>query len=79
MKKVRILKMKNSYPQWNKINHLISSDSHPPATANKAIHCFKLGGLQNQREHPEILIKYVAVGAHSGTQTHHVSLTRLEL
>ena len=31
------------YPK-NKTNHLISSNSHPSATANKAIHRLKIGG-----------------------------------
>ena len=35
----------------NKTNHPISSNSHPSATANIAIHCHKRGGIQNQREH----------------------------
>ena len=40
-----------------------SSNSHPSATANKAIHSLKIGGggLQNQREHHIILTKYEAV------------------
>ena len=46
----------------NKTNHPISSNSHPSANANKAIHCLKCGGggLQKEQEHPNILIKYVA-------------------
>ena len=41
----------------NKTNHPISSNSHPFATTNKAIHFFKWGGggLQNQREQHIIL------------------------
>ena len=37
----------------NKTNHPVSSNSHPSATANKAIHSLKIrgGGLQNKREH----------------------------
>ena len=47
----------------NKTNHPISSNSHPTATANKVIHCLRIGGgggggLQNQREHHIILTKY---------------------
>ena len=45
----------------NKTNHQISSNSHPSATANKAIHSLKIGGLQNQREHHIILTKYAAL------------------
>ena len=42
----------------------MSSNSHPSATANKAIHCLKRGtglGLQYQRKHRVILTKYEAV------------------
>ena len=45
----------------NKTNHLIWSNSHFSATANKAIHRLKIGGLQNQREHHIILTKNEAV------------------
>ena len=47
----------------NKTNHPISSDSHPSATANKAIHRLKIGvgGVKNQWEHHIILTKYEAV------------------
>ena len=58
----------------NKTNHPRSSNSHPSATANnanccmiysatanKAIHSLKKGGLQNQREHHIILTKYEVV------------------
>ena len=45
----------------NKPNHPISSNSHPLATANKAIQNLKIGGLQNQREHLIILAKYESV------------------
>ena len=49
----------------NKTNHPISSNSHPSAAANKAIHSFKIEGgggvLQNQRKHHIILTKYEAV------------------
>ena len=34
----------------NKTNHPISSNSHPSATANKAIHCLKWGDLIKQTE-----------------------------
>ena len=47
----------------NKTNHPISSNCHPSATANKAIHSLKIGGGggKNQREHHIILTKYEAV------------------
>ena len=47
----------------NKTNHPISSNIHPSATANKAIHSLKIGGggLKNKREHHIILTKYEAV------------------
>ena len=47
----------------NKTNYPISSNSHPSATANKAIYSLKIGGgvSQNQREHHIILTKYEAV------------------
>ena len=35
----------------NKTNHPISSNSYPSATAYKAKHSLKRGGLQNQRKH----------------------------
>ena len=40
----------------NKTNHPIVSNSHPSATANKAIHCSNEGGggVKNQREHLQI-------------------------
>ena len=46
----------------NKTNHQILSNSHPLATANKAIHGLKIVelGLQNQQEHHIILNKYEA-------------------
>ena len=41
----------------NKTNHPISSNSHPSATANKAIHSLKMGGgVNKQREHHIISI-----------------------
>ena len=51
------------YVDKNKTNHLISSNSHPTATANQAIHSLKIGGggLKNQREYHIILTKYEAV------------------
>ena len=45
----------------NNTNHPMSSNSQPSATANKAMHSLKIGGLQNQREHHIILTKYEAV------------------
>ena len=47
----------------NKTNHPISSNIHPSATANKAIHSLKRegGGAQHQREHHIILTKNEAV------------------
>ena len=43
----------------NKINHPISSNSHPSATANKAIHNLKIGGVQNQQQHHIIVTKFL--------------------
>ena len=48
--------------EQNKTNHPISSNSHPAATANKAIHSLKKeGGFTKQGEHHIILTKYEAV------------------
>ena len=46
----------------NKTNHPISSNNHTSATAKKQYTASieRGGGLQNQREHPKILIKYSA-------------------
>ena len=49
----------------NKTNHPISSNSHPSATANKAMHSLKISGgggcYKTYGEHHIILTKYEAV------------------
>ena len=52
-----------TFKYMNKTNHLISSNSHPSAAANKAIHCLKWGrgGVTEPTEHHLILTKYEAV------------------
>ena len=45
----------------NKTHYPISSNSHPSATTNIAIHCFKREVIQQQREHHIIKTKYEAV------------------
>ena len=58
----RLLNNINNAIYMNKTNHPISSNSHPLATANKAIHSLKRGrGVKKQREHRIILTKYEAV------------------
>ena len=61
IRRIYVLKLRNT--SKNKTNHPISSNSHPSATANKAIHDLIIGGggLQNQREHHINLTKYEAV------------------
>ena len=49
---------------WTRQDHPISSNSHPLATANIAIHCLKWGGggvLQNKSKHHIILTQNEAV------------------
>ena len=48
------------YNKKNKTNHLVSSNSHPSATANKAMHSLKRGGGGGYKTNG-ILTKWEAV------------------
>ena len=70
-------------PDVTRTNHQISSNSHPLATAYKAIHCLKRegGGLQNQRDHHIISTKYEAMKRmkYNSSSGRHIIIWRLSL